>query len=215
MRILNGSIVRVAGILAMAAVLSPAVSFAQVVFGNLGSSGTDALGPTNTDVTLSVWPVQGFSTGTSTDLNVQSVTMGLFYDNSNTLPFTISLYNDASGEPGTVVATSSPVSVGSNDRYTFPFTGLTLSPGTTYWARPAVGVSWYRNFAETAPTAQNGSGYTFVNTLLTTNGGSSYGAVNPGYAISVNAVPEPASIGLMAIGAAGLGATALRRMRRS
>jgi hypothetical protein len=215
MRMLKEVIARVVIVVALATVLSPAVSFAQVVYGNLGSSGTDALGPTNTDITLSVWPVQGFSTGTSTDLDVQSVTMGLFYDNSNTLPFTVSLYNDASGQPGTLLATSSQVNVGSNDRYTFPFTGLTLSPGTAYWARPAVGLSWYRNLAESAPTAQNGSGYTFVDTLITTNGGSSYSTVNPGYAISVNAVPEPASIGLMALGAVGLAATALRRSRRN
>jgi hypothetical protein len=98
--------------------------------------------------------------------------------------------------------------------YTFPFTRLTLSPNTTYWAIPAVGLSWYRNQAETAPTAQNGSGYSYVGTLITATGGGSYSPVNGGYSISINAVPEPASIGLMALGAAGLGITAIRRMRR-
>ena len=71
MRMLKEVIARVVIVVALATVLSPAVSFAQVVYGNLGSSGTDALGPTNTDITLSVWPVQGLSTGTSTDLDVQ------------------------------------------------------------------------------------------------------------------------------------------------
>ena len=208
-------IVRATIALMLAPVVMPTVSVAQVVYGNLGSSGTGALGGTNTDVDLTNWPAQGFSTGTSTDLNVQSITMGVFYDNSLTGPFTVSLYADASGQPaGTSFATSSATTIGTNALYTFPFTGLTLAPNTTYWTRPAVGLSWYRNQGETAPTAQNGSGYSYVGTSITADGGSTYGPVNAGYSISINAVPEPASVGLMALGAAGLGITALRRMRR-
>ena len=215
MRMLKEVIARAVIVVTLAAVVSPTVSVAQVVYGNLGSSGTGALSGTNTDVDLSNWPAQGFSTGSSSALSLQSITMGLFYDNSNTLPFTVRLYPDASGQPaGTSLATSSQTTVGTNALYTFPFTGLTLSPNTTYWAIPAVGLSWYRNQSETAPAAQNGSGYSYVGTLITANGGSGYSPVNGGYSISVNAVPEPASVGLMALGAAGLGITALRRMRR-
>lgn len=214
MRRLKSLVGRIAIAVVVAAVVAPAVSVGQVVYGNLGSSGTGALGLTNTDIDLNAWVGQGFSTGTSTSTTLQSITMGLFYDNSLTAPFTIKLYNDISGQPGTVVATSSATSVGTTGLYTFPFSSFSLSPSTTYWAVPNPGVSWYRNATESTPTEQNSSGYQYSSTLSSANGGGSWTPINAGYSISVNAVPEPASIGLMVLGAAGLGVTALRRMRR-
>lgn len=199
---------------ALAPLAFPASSSADVVYGNLGSTGADGLGITNTDITSTAWVAQGFSAGASTDTALQSITLGLFFDNTLTLPLTISLYPDVSGQPGTTaLATSSSVIVGNTAKYTFPFTGVTLSPSTTYWVIPATGASWYRTPSEAAPTAQNDSGYQYVGTLITTDNGATYGTVNPGYSISVNAVPEPMTIGLLAVAGLAGGITALRRRR--
>ena len=180
---------------------------AGVVFGNLGSSGTDGLGGTNTDYgpidTSELALAQGFSVGaSSTDLSVQSVSLGLFATPTATLA--VGIYSDNAGSPGSLLYTSSGVSVGTNTVYTFPFSGVSLSPSTNYWIVPEGPASWYLNSADTSPTEQNSSGYAFISTKRNS---PSTGWTTPSpnlnsYSVSVVAVPEPPAIVLSGIGLA-------------
>lgn len=197
-----------------------ATSQAGVVFGNLGSAGTGTFSSTTEDYgpgqALTELAV-GFSTGASQELQVQSITLGLFGISSGTEQLDVKILSDAGGNPGTVLYTSSSIAVGGTASYTFPFSSATLSSSTTYWIVPQGGAdtAWY--WGDTLAAEQNGSGYSFVGARENT--GSAWvdsiipSTTNPKpFAVSVNAaVPEPSAV-VLAIG--GVAALGLFRVRR-
>ena len=191
---------------------------AEVVFGNLGATGSGALGGTNTDYGSGdvgeLALAQGFNTGTSSLLNIQSVTVGLFSGTSANL--SVSIYSDSSGSPGSILFGSAPVPVGNTGTYTFPFSGASLSASTSYWVVPEGPASWYLNALDTTPAGLNSSGYSYTGTKRNQ---PSVGWTTPSpnlnsYSVSVVAVPEPPALVLagIAVSAAILG---IGRRRKS
>ena len=193
---------------------------AELIYGNLGADGSTALGSVNNDVGPGDgWLAQGFNTGTSAYLQLQSVTLGLFATSSGSVPVTISIFSGVLAGPNvvpdTAVFTSAATNVGNKDKYTFTFSNALLQANTSYFVVPDGGVSWYllNNLFE-APVGQNGSGYVNVGTweITSTNAmtpaGSWTASPVTSYSISMtatNAVPEPgtwAAAALLAGGAA-------------
>lgn len=209
----------VAAVLASALAVG-SVAHAEVVFGNLGAAGTGAIGSTNTDYgpsdTQELKLAQGFTVGNgATLLQIESVTLGLFFDNVATAARTVSIYSNVlnvTNEPGTALFTSAPTTVGANAKYTFNFTGATLTPGTSYWIVPEGPASWYFNTSPlSAPSEQNSSGFIYLGTKTLEATGTTWQAPDfPYYSTSVVAVPEPPAIALSGIGLA----SALWAMRR-
>lgn len=108
--------------------------------------------------------------------------------------------------------TSNTVTIGNTGLYTFLFTSLELQTQTSYWVAPGNPLSWYITNGGNAPTAQNGSGYSYVGTLFSNDSGNSWSAAGlNNYGISVTAVPEPATMQLLVSGAA---VAAVRRVVR-
>jgi hypothetical protein len=199
----------------------PLVANADVVYGNLGATGTGGLSSTLTDfgpgaaTTLAL--AQGFTTGAeSTNLEVQSVTIGAFATSSGNLPRTVSIYSNSSNAPGSVLFTSSPTNVGNNGKYTFSFSGASLSGGTSYWVVPDFSSdwSWILNAEETQPDGLNTSGYSYLGTKrqATSNPGTWVNSFLP-YSLSVTAVPEPSTYAMVAAAAGLLGVAKWRRRR--
>ena len=184
------------------------IAESAVVYGNLGVSGTGAITNTNTDMGPGVnfFIAQGF-TAASPNLDVTSITLGLFGDGS--IPTTVGIYADNFGQPAaSALYTSAVTTVGAKNLYNFSFTGAQLTNGSSYWVIPQSDVSWYT--AGSAPSAQNSSGYNFTQTLE--NAGTGWGAAGSNrYSLSVQAVPEPTTY---ALGAIGIAAAGLARWRR-
>lgn len=184
------------------------IAESAVVYGNLGVSGTGAITNTNTDMGpgLNFFIAQGF-TAASPNLDVTSITLGLFGDGS--IPTTVGIYADNFGQPAaSALYTSAVTTVGAKDLYNFSFTGAQLTNGSSYWVIPQSDVSWYT--AGSAPSAQNSSGYNFTQTLE--NPGTGWvSAGSNRYSLSVQAVPEPTTY---ALGAIGIAAAGLARWRR-
>ena len=192
---------------------------AEVVFGNLGATGSGALGGTNTDYgpgdVGELALAQGFNTGTSSLLNIQSVTVGLFSGTSANL--SVSIYSDSSGSPGSLLFGSQPALVGNTGIYTFSFSGApSLLASTSYWVVPEGPASWYLNALDTTPAGLNSSGYSYTGTKRNQ---PSVGWTTPSpnlstYSVSVVAVPEPPALVLagIAVSAAILG---IGRRRKS
>jgi hypothetical protein len=188
--------------------LSSMIAKADVVFGNLGTSGTGALTNTSTDVgpTLGFNIAQSF-TAASPNLDVTSITLGLFGDGA--ISTTVGIFSDNTGAPAaSPLFTSSAVTVGAKDLYTFGFSGATLTAGLNYWVYPLADVSWYT--ASTAPVEQNSSDYAF-NATGENDGSGWVPAGSNRYSISVSAVPEPSTYALAAV---GLGVAGFVRARR-
>ena len=188
-----------------------AAPLTNVVFGNLGSSGTNSVGNTNTDIGPGVGfrLAQGFS-ASSPKLTVQSVSLWLFGESASG---SVSIWDATAlsppGGPGDPIATSSSQTIGAKGLYQFNFSGVELTNGTNYWIVPNGNVSWY--LASGAPTAQNGSGYGFTGSLELTDGGFWETASSSNMSVSINAVPEPSSYALAAI---GFGVGGFARWRR-
>lgn len=191
-----------------------AAPLTDVVFGNLGTSGTSAVSNTATDVgelvdgLVPYFIAQGF-TASGPNLNVQSIAASLFGQSSAA---TMNIYSSVDGKPGSVLFTSSTVTVGAKSTYVFPFSGAVLSSGVSYWVVPSspAEVSWYLASAG-APTAQNGSGYSFVGTKESPDGWPNVGIQS--YSLSIQAVPEPSTYAMAAIGAGVAGLMGWRRRK--
>lgn len=197
------------------AVAAGGTAHADVVFGNLGTSGTGGLGGTNTDVGPGVndYIAQGF-TAASPNLAVTSVSLGLFGATEGTVPATIAIYANNFGQPAaSPLYTSNTVNIGSKATYTFSFSGANLTNGSTYWVIPQSDMSWYLNNPGSAPVEQNSSGYTFVNTLENIGGSGWSTAGSNRYSISIVAVPVPEP-STYALAAAGLAIAGFMRARR-
>ena len=207
----------------LALVMAGVSAHAGVVFGNLGASGTGALGGTNTDYgpldpgELALG--QGFNTGTSSLLDIQSVTLGLFVSNSGTSQNrTVSIYADSAGSPSSILYTSQALAVGDTGTYTFPFSSATLLASTSYWIVPSGPASWYLNTPDSAPAGLNSSGYSSTGTKRDQ---PSVGWTTPSpnlnsYSVSVVAVPEPPALVLAGIAvSAGILGIGRRRQRQS
>lgn len=182
----------------------------DVVFGNLGASGTDSVGPVNIDIgPTTLQMAQGF-TAASPNLTVQSVGLWLFGEATTA---SVSIYDATAiippGGPGDPVATSSSLTVGAKGLYQFTFSGLNLTNGTNYWVVPNGDVSWY--LASGAPTEQNASGYAFTSALERPFGGQWTTASSSAMSVSITAVPEPSTYALAGIGVVAAG---LMRWRR-
>jgi hypothetical protein len=161
--------IRVVRNVSVAVLLLVGTTRAELVFGNLGADGSTALGTLNNDVGPGLgWVAQGFGTGTSSSLQLQSVTLGLFGTDAGTIPLTVSIFTGVvSGPnivPNTSLYTSAVTNVGTTGKYTFTFSNSLLQANTTYFVIPAGG-SWYFNTGSpAAPVGQNGSGYVSAGT---------------------------------------------------
>lgn len=204
-------VLAVAAAISLATVFGSAAAKADVAFGNLGASGTNALSTTSTDITPTYRLAVPFTTGSSSSfLKLESITVGLFYDNFETSSFGLSIYANNSGVPSSTIAATAPAqTIGTAGRYTFSFSNFQMAANTTYWIRPAVDLSWYAPLTSPTPVAYNASGFSWSGTgLASSDGGSTWNTddlvVNNGrYAFSVQAVPEPSTYAMAAV-AAGL-----------
>jgi len=204
-----------------------AAPLTDVVFGNMGSSGTNALDSGNVAQIGST--TQGdsgnrfavpFTTGADADfLKLTSITLGL----GDISPFSTAILNvvaDNAGAPtGSSLATQS-LEVQANGLYTFGLGLVQLTANTTYWvtleaqnADAPNFFSWLRGDVPGSPVGVNGSGYTFPGGGRRSQNGGAW-TVNAGadtLSISVSAVPEPSTYALAAV---GLGVAGFVRTRR-
>ena len=150
---------------------------AGIVFGNLGPTGATALSNTNTDLgtqsNVAVnWIAQGFNTGSSSQLSLNSVELGLYGIGTGSIPVTVSIFSSVSNSPGSLLYTSASTNVGDVGKYSFSFSGVQLQPNTGYFVVPNDG-AWYQNTGNPgAPITQNASGYTALETFVSYARGS-------------------------------------------
>ena len=150
---------------------------AGIVFGNLGATGATSLSSTNTDLgtqsNVAVnWIAQGFNTGSSSQLYLNSVELGMYGIGVGSIPLTVSIFSSVSNAPGSLLYTSASTNVGDVGKYSFSFSGLQLQPNTGYFVVPNDG-AWYLNTGSQAgPIAQNSSGYTALGTFVSYAQGS-------------------------------------------
>ena len=205
-----------------------AAPLTDIVFGNLGSSGTDALDSGNVaQIGSTVSGSSGnrfaiaFVTGSNSSfLKLQSVVLGL----GDIAPFStaiLNLVNDNSGSPtGSTLATDS-LEVQSNGLFTFGLGNVSLAANTKYWVTleaqnptaPST-FSWLRGDTPASPTGLNGSGYTFPTDggmRSQNNGAWTVRADASTLSISITAVPEPSTYALAGIGVAAAGLMGWRR----
>lgn len=174
----------------LAAAAAPS-AHADVVFGNLGVSGTQAITspfasqqtfPTTTNATNPRALAMGFKTSNDFipwlyNSNLKSVTLGMAnIAQSGTVARSVTIQTDAGGKPsGTVLATSNTINISGTTPalYTFTFATMegqvVLARNTSYWVVPSEtqtpGFRWFQDNEREAPTAFNGSGFSSLGTM--------------------------------------------------
>jgi hypothetical protein len=176
---------------------------AGVVLSNMSANGlADTSGATNTDVLATNWIASGFTTGASAQ---QLDWVSIVGFNNDVGSKTVAIYSDNAGSPGTLVATSSGTTVSTKNVYQYNFSGANLAASTSYWVLPQVGLSWYIEALNLAPSAQNSSGFSYLGVKTSTDSGSSWNTSGFNYTLGVSTsdvppVPEPAITSLVCLG---------------
>ena len=206
-----------------------------VVFGNLGQDETGALSDSSYNLTQSRWAAISFQVNTNPGqwYDLQSVKIGLVGVGSVKL----SLYSDASGAPGSLIGsvfdTESVNDENNPVKVSFTLT-QTLTASTPYWfvaERSGTGnTQWVANLAGNSLAAyippspvlpNTPSGWAYLGSKVSNDGGSSWVAATGSnipivnaLALSVTAIPEPGTWAAMAIFAGGAAFAGWRRRRQ-
>lgn len=217
-------------IVVLAVLMHGGVARAQgtVVYGNLGSNGTDApntfvsftIGVSSTNNQAIAYP---FKTGADANfLQLQSVTFA-FGQPTNTPTPNVQIFSNSAGTPGTLIAALSGSVGGTELDVWTPASPVQLAGSTEYFmvvkdtTGASTGFNWYYNSSFSTAAQQNSSGWSlpFSPALTSTDGGASWSgntAANP-VGISVLAAPEPSSMVIASIGLPALAWIAARRRR--
>jgi hypothetical protein len=201
---------RIFAIAALALVTSARVQ-AGVVFSNMG---TDGLTNTGSNQRIDIVPAERLASGFTTGPTLQQLNWISIVGNSNESgPKTVSIFSDNAGSPGVLIGTSNATTVsGSKGVNRFNFSGTQLLANTKYWVLPETGLSWYVRNSNTAPTALNGSGFTYVGVKTSVDGGPWDDNFST-FTIAIDSifVPEPALTSLLCLSGIAL---IRRRMKK-
>ena len=201
---------------------------ADLVYGNLGPSGTDGLDTDNSTVTGTTWYALGFKTPTSGGmLYLQTIQLGLSVT-SGSSGILMQLFSDAANQPtgAALVSINTTVTTVAPTLYNFALTTpLQLSNNSTYWVVTSdndggTPILWNWDAVNGWPTAQNGSGYSAPTPVIlrSTNSGVNWADRSSLSYVSMNLIatgpapiPEP---GTWAAAALLVGAAGYVRWRR-
>jgi hypothetical protein len=193
---------------------------ATVILSNLPGSAPyiNTIGLTTTS-----WAGVGLTTG-STAENFGSVS-GMF-GNSATSAATLEggIYSSVSSHPGTLLSAFTNVTIPANTSTPALFSlvaasSFTMQPSTAYWLvfhdQPSVGLFWTKDNAAsgTIPTASAGHAYNGLVVSGNSGGAWSVASFNNTVEVNVTPTPEPGTLVLGSLGAAGLLLVARRRRR--
>jgi hypothetical protein len=207
---------RIFAIAALAMVSSASVQ-AAVVLSNMGSSGLEDTSSTvNTNITNEALLASGFKTGSVAQ---QLDWVSIVAENITPGTKSVQIFSNNAGNPGSSIASSTGIAVGSKGVYQFNFSGVTLVANTTYWVLPQSGMKWYVPTGNAVPTAQNSSGFTYEGTRFTEEGDWLASGFNYSIAVSTTSdeppppgpVPEPALTSLLCLSGIAL---IRRRMKK-
>jgi hypothetical protein len=204
---------------------------AEIVFGNLGATGSNGISTSGgTGLTSTTWRAIGFTAG-GTNLVLNTATIGLSTTANGTAVFQLDLYSNNAGTPGISLFSTQQFLAANTAAQQFTFTlNQTLTAGESYWiVGQRVGgtgnsstLSWRAPLAgAVVPTAQNASGWANLGNITgrtSTDDGATWGATGNGSssAISLTAspIPEPGTWAAMAIFASGAAYAGWRRRQQ-
>jgi hypothetical protein len=210
-----------------AVVLSVGSAKAEVVYGNLGSSGTNAIASSGgIGLNSTTWRAIGFTVG-GTNLQLDTATIGFDVNSLGSATVRLDLYTNGSGTtPGTSFFNTSQLLAANtvNQPITFNF-GQLLTSGSTYWivAQKTSGagvLAWRPANPQAAPVTQNSSGWANlgnVTGITSSNSGTSWGSTGNGSSNSISLtaiVPEPSTWAMAGAGLALAGTYGVHRRRR-
>lgn len=219
---------------AICIVSAPERATALEVFGNITASGgsaqvTNSGNPMGTDVVQFNKFAQGFTVSTTNQI-MTDVILGLQFNPTLPSSVRVSLYSNSGSNPGSElgVFTNPTFTANTKNIYTFNYGGtFTLLANTSYWIvasfdTPMTGsYDWVYNTANTAPAAQNSSGFVGLGSRATFNATPTTwdNSINDTpwnrASLTVVVVPEPSTYALGLVGTLVMGAAARRRTRKT